>query len=87
MQALVGRQSGRQVQWRFRDVFVSLIEAELVALKVPRAQQSSLARFLAGGLSELLMHWLEHPQGLAAEKLAIELRRLALGMVALARER
>src|SRR3954471_14079390 len=78
VKALFGRQSGQSVQWRFRDVLASLVEAELKLLKVPRAARPLMTRFIAGGAAEVLMSWLDHPQGTSAEKLAAELRTLAL---------
>jgi AcrR family transcriptional regulator len=81
MQALLGRQSGQRVQWRFRDVLASLVEAELELLKVPKARRSMKTHFIAGGAAELLMSWLDHPQGVDAERLATELRHLATAVV------
>jgi len=81
MQALVGRQSGKQVEWRFRDVLSSLVEAELEALKVKKSERKAAARFIAGGMAELLLHWLEHPKPDDAKKVAAELCRFALGIV------
>jgi AcrR family transcriptional regulator len=77
MQALFGRQSGQRVQWRFREVLASLVEAELKVLKVPKAARATMAAFIAGGVAEVLMSWLDHPHGSSAEKLASELRQLA----------
>jgi AcrR family transcriptional regulator len=81
VQALLGRQSGQRVQWRFRDVLASLVEAELKALKVPKAARPLLTHFIAGGASELLLRWLDHPQGVSADKLAAELQKLANAVV------
>ncbi len=82
VQALFGRQSGQSVQWRFRDVLASLVEAELKLLKVPKAARPLLTRFIAGGSAEVLMAWLDHPQGVSADKLATELRQLAIAAIA-----
>src|SRR5512146_809080 len=81
VQALLGRQSGQRVQWRFRDVLASLVEAELKLLKVPKAARATATHFIAGGAAEVLMGWLDHPQGVSAEKLAAELRQLATAVV------
>jgi AcrR family transcriptional regulator len=81
VQALFGRQSGQSVQWRFRDVLASLVEAELKLLKVPKAARPLMTRFIAGGAAEVLMSWLDHPQGVSAEKLALELSKLAIAAV------
>jgi AcrR family transcriptional regulator len=77
LQALYGRQSGQSVQWRFRDVLASLVEAELKLLKVPKAARPLLTRFIAGGSADVLMSWLDHPRGVSPEQLSIELGRAA----------
>ena len=81
MQALLGRQSGQRVQWRFRDVLASLVEAELKLLKVPKAARPSMTHFIAGGAAELLLGWLDHPHGVSANQLAGELQKLATALV------
>ena len=81
VQALFGRQSGQSVQWRFRDVLESSVEAELKLLRVAKAARPLMTRFIAGGAAEVLMSWLDQPQGSSAEKLATELRRLALAVM------
>jgi AcrR family transcriptional regulator len=81
VQALFGRQSGQSVQWRFRDVLASLVEAELKLLKVSKAARPLMTRFIAGGAAEVLMSWLDHPQATSAEKLATDLQKLALAAV------
>lgn len=78
VQALFGRQSGQSVQWRFRDVLASLVDAELKLLKVPKAARPLTTRFIAGGAAEVLMDWLDHPQATSADQLAGELAKLAL---------
>ncbi len=83
--AVVGRKSGQQVQWRFRDVLVTLLVAELAALKLPVASQGSTARFLAGGFLEQLSEMLESPGAVGAAGLAARFRGLALAVVEAAR--
>ena len=80
LQAVLGRQSGQQMQWRFRDVVRSLIEVELQSLKTPRPARASVARFITGGFVELLMTWVDEPRGISAAKLAAELQQHALAV-------
>ena len=80
LQAVLGRQSGQQMQWRFRDVVRSLIEVELQSLKTPRPARASAARFITGGFVELLMTWVDDPRGISAAKLAAELQQHALAV-------
>jgi len=79
--ALVGRQSGQQMQWRFRDVLVTLLSAELTAMKLPASQRRSVARFIAGGFLEALTEALESPGKVDAVAVAARFRRLAAGVV------
>lgn len=78
VEALIGRQSGQRVHWRFRDVLAELIKSELASLGLSGAQLIGGTHFIAGGTAEMLMAWVEHPQGVAAEHLAETLRRYAL---------
>ena len=79
--ALLGRQSGQQMQWRFRDVLVQLLLADLTALKVPAASRTFVARFLAGGFIEHLMEGLETSGKARPEVLGARFRKLSLGLV------
>jgi AcrR family transcriptional regulator len=81
LQAMLGRQSGQQMQWRFRDVLRSLVEGELQSHKIPRAARGTSARFIAGGIAELLMEWLDEPRGVSVQKIASELQQHALAVV------
>lgn len=79
--AVVGRQSGQQVQWRFREVVVTALTHELSVLKVPAAVRATTAHFLAGGFLELLAELLESPSPARAQSIAATFRRLALGVL------
>jgi AcrR family transcriptional regulator len=80
VEALLGRQSGQRVHWRFRDMLRLLIEAELDTLGVPRSALVPGAHYIAGGTAELLMGWVEHPKGVSAEQISQLLRRHALAV-------
>jgi AcrR family transcriptional regulator len=84
-QAVMGRQAGHQVQWRFRDVLVTLLGQEPAVLKLPQASRGWTARFLAGGFIEQLSEVLESPGTARADLLASRFRRLALGVISVAR--
>lgn len=77
--AIVGRKSGQVAQRRMRDVIAVLVEAELAALGVEQAQRSTTAKFLSGGLFELLTAWLESSRKGDARALAATFRRLTKG--------
>jgi AcrR family transcriptional regulator len=76
--AVVGRQSGQQVQWRVRDLLTSLVDAELAAARLSKPLRQLLTRFIAGGFFQLLIGWIEQPGALTAEQLAATFRNFAL---------
>jgi AcrR family transcriptional regulator len=76
--ALIGRQSGQRVQARFRDVVTHMIEEELATRKHAKAGRPTTARFLTGGLLELLMTWLDRPGKVTGDELAAQFRSLAM---------
>jgi AcrR family transcriptional regulator len=80
VEALLGRQSGQRVHWRFRDMLAELVKAELTSLGVSGPQLISGTHFIAGGTAEILTAWTEHPQGAAVEFLAETLRRYAVAL-------
>ena len=79
--ALMGRKSGQQMQWRFRDVLLTLLTSELAALQVPAATRASTAQFIAGGFLEHLREALEAPGKTDPAAFAARFRKLALGVV------
>ncbi|MFZ5893041.1 MAG: TetR/AcrR family transcriptional regulator [Myxococcota bacterium] len=76
--AVAGRQSAQQIQWRFRDLVLALVEAELARLKYPKATRAAAARFVAGGFVEMLTGWLDESRSADAKQLSAAFRRLAL---------
>jgi AcrR family transcriptional regulator len=79
--ALVATKTGRYVIAHLRGVSTRLVTAELKALRPSSARQSHLATFIAGGLVELLVTWLEGPTRRSADEIAnafLELTRKVL---------
>jgi len=62
-------------------VLVTLLSAELTAMKVPAASRGSLARFIAGGFLEALTEALESPGKVDAVVVAARFRKLAAAVV------
>jgi len=80
--AVAGRQSGQQVQWRFRDVVFTFVEAELGTKLPPGFERTSVSRFIAGGFLEMLTAWLDQPSGITPHALAQRFLQLATAAVA-----
>jgi AcrR family transcriptional regulator len=81
--ALVGRKSGQVVQRRMRDVIYKVVEAELASLGFDPSQRNVAAKFVSGGLFELLIGWLEasrrsNPNALVAAFQALTKNALGL---------
>ncbi|MFO0724715.1 MAG: TetR/AcrR family transcriptional regulator [Myxococcota bacterium] len=79
---VAGSRSGHEVIWRFKDVVSTVVERELTELKVAKTARPIVARFVAGGISELIFGWLEKPSGVSAETLASRCQNLALSAIA-----
>lgn len=80
--AITGRQSAQQVQWRFRDLVVTLIDDELApARRMTAWRRRTLTEFLAGGFVALMMHWLDDAKPCPPEEQAQVFRELALSVV------
>jgi len=77
--AVAGRQSGQQIQWRFRDVVTSLVDAELDA--IPKAARTAPVRFIAGGFVEMMVGWLEGPRHVSHSDIASAFLRFATAVL------
>ncbi|MFT3925151.1 MAG: TetR/AcrR family transcriptional regulator [Myxococcales bacterium] len=75
--AIVGGKSGPVVHRRLRDVITKLVEAELGSLGVDENQRSATARYMSGGLFELLVGWVETARRAEPGVLADTFRKLA----------
>jgi AcrR family transcriptional regulator len=80
--ALVGKQGGRHILRRFRDVVVRLVEAELDGFDVARERRSAAALFISGGFVELMVTWLERPTANDPKTLSRSFSALADGVLA-----
>jgi AcrR family transcriptional regulator len=79
--ALVATKTGRHVIGHLRGVSTRLVTAELRALRLTGTRQAQLAQYIAGGLVEMLVTWLEGPPRRSANELAetfLELTRKLL---------
>jgi AcrR family transcriptional regulator len=56
---LAGSESGQGVLRRFRALVLHLVEDDVAALAPPGPSRDAAARFIAGGLLELLAWWLD----------------------------
>ncbi|HEY3352191.1 MAG TPA: TetR/AcrR family transcriptional regulator C-terminal domain-containing protein [Polyangia bacterium] len=85
--AIVGKRSGHVVQQRFREMVTELVREDLAALGAAGARRDAAARFLAGGLLELLTFWLDARSPMSPEELEALLRELAGPILARLRAR
>ena len=58
---VVGRRSGYGVERRFRETVVQLIERDLVHENISGNELAMRARFLAGGIVDLMAWWVDAP--------------------------
>lgn len=80
VRVVAGRDTEKQMLWRFRDVVRGLVDAELGSLDEP--VRAITAEFIAGGFVEMLNGWLERPRGMSAAALAVAFRRMAHAAIA-----
>jgi AcrR family transcriptional regulator len=57
--AIIGKRGGQVVQQKFRSRLVELVREDLSAVLPASAERDAAARFIAGGLLEVLSWWLE----------------------------
>lgn len=79
--ALLGKRSGQAVQRRFREVVSGLVEADLVRVGADENEVRWVARYISGGLVELLMTWLDRPTAVDVATLVALFRRLSRGVL------
>ena len=61
---VIGRRSGFGVERRFRETVVQLIELDLLHGNLSGIQRSMQARFLAGGIVDMMAWWVDAPDAL-----------------------
>lgn len=66
--SVVGRRSGHGIERRFRDMVFQLIERDLLRWHPPGLQHQMLARYIAGGVVDLMAWWVEAPDAVAVEE-------------------
>jgi AcrR family transcriptional regulator len=85
--AVIGKKSGLAVQRKFREVLRELLVEDLAAQGVPRRQLGVASRFLAGGLLDLLIAWIDERPARGGRELEADFVRLATPVVASLRRR
>jgi AcrR family transcriptional regulator len=56
---VIGRRSGHGIERRFREMVFQLVERELVGREVPADHNQMMARYVAGGIVDLMAWWVE----------------------------
>jgi AcrR family transcriptional regulator len=84
--AIVGHRSGQAAQRGFRDLMLSLTEAELQHLDVDASWRTHAARYIAGGFVELLFDWVERPSGIDGAELTAMFREMVQGTLSTAKK-
>ena len=67
--SVIGRRSGHGIERRFRDMVFQLVEHDLGRWQPPGAQRQMLARYIAGGVVDLMAWWVDAPEAPAVEAL------------------
>lgn len=76
-QALLGRRSGYTVKQRFRDMVIQLVADELPNGSTHALPRGAAERWIAGGMVELLIWWIEQPDRVSPAELALTFEEMA----------
>jgi AcrR family transcriptional regulator len=75
--SVVGRRSGQAIERRFREMVCQLMERDLIPIKMPLQQRQMLARYLAGGIVDLMAWWVDNPKAPSVDALEQLIQELA----------
>jgi AcrR family transcriptional regulator len=59
---VIGRRSGHSIERRFREMVFQLIEQDLLSFNMPNVQHQMVARYIAGGIVDLMAWWVDAPK-------------------------
>lgn len=74
---VIGRRSGHGIAHRFREMVFQLIEQDLARLDLPHVRHQMVARYVAGGIVDLMTWWVDAPEAPAVDVLEQSIRALA----------
>jgi AcrR family transcriptional regulator len=77
LRAIIGKRSSPNIQRRFREVLMQLVQAELTELEFEEKQARAIVTYIGGGFAELLTTWLDRPSSLDINTLAATFHELA----------
>jgi AcrR family transcriptional regulator len=75
--SVIGRRSGQGVERQFREMVFQLTALELDKRKLPKPRAQLLARYLSGGIVEVIARWVDQPRSPALDDLEASLQKLA----------
>jgi AcrR family transcriptional regulator len=77
LRAIIGKRSSPNIQRRFREVVMQLVQAELTEFELEEKQTRAIITYIGGGFAELLTTWLDRPSSLDVNSLAATFHELA----------
>lgn len=75
--AVAGRRSGQGVERRFRETVFQLVERDIGKHRLPPVQHQMLARYIAGGVVDLMAWWADVPDAPAENVLTQLMQEMA----------
>jgi AcrR family transcriptional regulator len=82
LRAIIGKRSSPNIQRRFREVVMQLVQAELAEFELEEKQSRAIVTYIGGGFAELLTTWLDRPSSLDIDTLAATFHLLASSTLA-----
>jgi AcrR family transcriptional regulator len=74
---VIGRRSGHSIERRFREMVFQLIEQDLLSFNMPNVQHQMVARYIAGGIVDLMAWWVDAPKAPEVDVLEQLVQKLA----------
>jgi AcrR family transcriptional regulator len=74
---VIGRRSSHGVERRFREMVFQLIERDITRWKLPGVEHQMVARYIAGGVVDLMAWWVDAPEAPAVDALEQLMQELA----------
>lgn len=75
---VLGKRSGLEIQRRFRQMLIELVEEELIASGIPAVRRGAPTHYITGALFELLTWWIDSGSALTPRELETVFQELTM---------
>ena len=75
---VIGRRSSQSIERRFREMVFQLVEQDFIKFNMPTLQCQIVARYIAGGVVDIMAWWVDAPHAPEVDVLELLVRQLAV---------